>query len=204
MIIDRQKKVTASRTKSSNDCIVAGYARVIDLWPRKDIRSRVRCVLMRPCYSTEPDDSRARPNSIHSEFKLSLESLAPLSSRISALPVFHVFLSLSLSFPSIPPVNFITVRVSAEMYPRPRRCTYARIILARFPTHPCACLHRSQCAPFTGARVTDRVRSREEYLEEQVRQREDKSMLERVSCMRGWFWMDCCGSLTNGVNWNLF
>lgn len=39
MIIDCLEKVATSRTELPNDCIV-GYARVIDLWPRKDIRSK--------------------------------------------------------------------------------------------------------------------------------------------------------------------
>lgn len=186
---------------------------VIDLWPRKDIRSSK----MRWCYSTEPDDSRARPNSIHSEFKLRLESLPPLSSRIS-----RISLSLSLSFSSslflfflvcfirAPSYgeNFITVRVSAEMYPRPRRrCTrtYNSWSFSRH-MHPCArCTALTmRLAPFTGESYRPRSLEGRIFRGTGEVEREDKSMLEWVRCICGVDFEWIAADLSNGVNWNLF
>lgn len=133
------------------------------------------CVLMSMLFGRTEDDSRARPSSIHSEFKLmlwpsllSFVTYFPLFPS-AALSFFHVSLYLTLFLP----MNFITVRVSTgNVSARTWRCIYAcpRIILGRFPNaYTCILAPLTMRSLSKRPEVTDRARSREEYLEERRR-----------------------------------
>lgn len=127
-----------------------------------------RCVLMSVLFE---DDSRARPNSIHSEFKLMLRP-----SLLSFVTYFR-FPLLPLSFfhrPALPtlflPMNFIystclnRVYVSVHMSLHLCMSAYNSWSVSQ-------CIHVHSCTAYNALslqrpEVTDRARSREEYLEE--------------------------------------